>query len=48
MLLASYTLWLREIVRFYRDRTRVVGEHTERRRLDGNRLATERPAGTRG
>jgi ABC-2 type transport system permease protein len=25
MLLATYTLWLREIVRFYRDRTRVVG-----------------------
>src|SRR5512141_2185658 len=25
MLLASYTLWLREIVRFYRDRSRVVG-----------------------
>jgi len=25
MLLASYTLWLREIVRFYRDRSRVLG-----------------------
>ncbi len=25
MLLASYTLWLREVVRFYRDRSRVVG-----------------------
>ncbi len=25
MFLASYTLWLREIVRFYRDRSRVVG-----------------------
>jgi ABC-2 type transport system permease protein len=25
MLLASYTLWLREIVRFYRDRSRVAG-----------------------
>ncbi len=25
MLLATYTLWLREIVRFYRDRTRVIG-----------------------
>ncbi len=25
MYLATYTLWLREIVRFYRDRTRVVG-----------------------
>jgi ABC-2 type transport system permease protein len=25
MLLATYTLWLREIVRFYRDRSRVLG-----------------------
>jgi ABC-2 type transport system permease protein len=25
MFLATYTLWLREIVRFYRDRTRVIG-----------------------